>query len=241
MNIVGSKFVVTGASGNLAKGLCKYLCDLGAEVVGLDLKQADPPSLDRFKFLSCDLTDEEEAARVFSDVGALDVLVNLAGQLHTKPVFSPFEQPRRLSVEEWQSVVDANLRTCFVAGSLAIENMIAARRKGLLINISSIMARGQTGQSAYAAAKAGVEAMGLVWAKELSAAGIRCVTVAPGFFETDTTFNALSDTKLNEALSSVPSKRLGHAAELYDCIESIIRNDYFNGTVISLDGGVSLR
>lgn len=242
MQLPGLHVVVTGANGSLGAELCGYLVQRGAVVTGMDIGASWEQSLPaNFSYMQCDLTDEAEAASVFSSLAKISVLVNLAGRLHSKLVHSPFGKPRRLQGDEWQSVIDANLRTTYIAGSLAIEQMVDDRSKGLVINIGSIMAYGEVGQSAYAAAKAGVQSMALVWAKELGPAGIRAVAIAPGFFDSKSTSDALSEGKLQEVKAEIPSRRLGAVREFCECVEMVICNDYINGTVLTLDGGVSLR
>ena len=107
-----------------------------------------------------------------------------------------------------------------------------------VVTISSVSAGGNAGQSAYSAAKAGVNALTAVWAKELGPLGIRVVAVAPGFTETDSTKEAVSETTLREIVKKVPLRRLGRPEEIADGVLSVIRNDFFNGKVLELDGGL---
>ena len=119
-----------------------------------------------------------------------------------------------------------------------VEKMITTRTRGVVVNISSVSAGGNAGQSAYSAAKAGVNALTAVWAKELSPMGIRVVAVAPGFTETDSTKEAVSETALRETIKRVPLRRLGQPEEIAEGVLSVIRNDFFNGKVLELDGGL---
>lgn len=187
----------------------------------------------------CDLADEEETEKVFRGLGKFEIVVHAAGSISSSPVFSPLRNPTRLALKEWQDVVRSNLETCFLVGACAIECFMEARTKGLIVNIGSIMADGYPGQTAYAAAKAGVHAMTRVWAKELGPMGIRCVAVAPGFIDTESTQNALSKKNLAERKNEVPLRRLGDAEDVCRCVQMVIENDYINGTVVKVDGGVS--
>jgi 3-oxoacyl-[acyl-carrier protein] reductase len=119
-----------------------------------------------------------------------------------------------------------------------VEKMITTRTKGVVVNISSVSASGNPGQSAYSAAKAGVNALTATWAKELSAMGIRFVAVAPGFTETESTKEVMSDAVLQEMIKKVPLRRLGKPQEIARGVVSVIENDFFNGKVIELDGGL---
>jgi 3-oxoacyl-[acyl-carrier protein] reductase len=116
--------------------------------------------------------------------------------------------------------------------------MMTTRTKGVIVNISSVSAGGNPGQSAYAAAKAGVNALTAVWAKELGPLGIRVVAIAPGFTETDSTRAAMSETALQETIKRVPMRRLGKPEEIADGVLFAIKNDFCNGKVLALDGGL---
>jgi 3-oxoacyl-[acyl-carrier protein] reductase len=141
-------------------------------------------------------------------------------------------------VAMWNRVLAADLSSVFLMTLCVVEKMITARTKGVIVNISSVSAAGNAGQSAYSAAKAGVNALTAVWAKELSLMGIRVVAVAPGFTETESTRQALSEAVLRETVKKVPLKRLGRPEEIADGVLSVIKNDFFNGKVFELDGGL---
>lgn len=106
------------------------------------------------------------------------------------------------------------------------------------MNISSISAKGNAGQSAYSAAKAGLEALTKVWAKELSPMGIRCFAIAPGFCDTESTHTAISKPVLQETINHVPLKRLGTTQEIAAFIVAGIKNDFLNGKILEIDGGL---
>ena len=110
----------------------------------------------------------------------------------------------------------------------------------MIINISSISASGNAGQTAYSAAKAGVEAMTRVWSKELGVFGIRVAAVAPGFIDTESTRKALNEQKLRELSGRIPLRRLGRETNVAGAVLAIIENDYISGAVIPVDGGMVL-
>src|SRR5260370_22314000 len=131
----------------------------------------------------------------------------------------------------------ADLNAVLYMTSCIVENMVATRTRGIVVNISSVSAAGNAGQSAYSAAKAGVNALTATWAKELSMMGIRVVAIAPGFTETESTREALIEAVLNETVKRVPLRRLGKPDEIADGVIHLIENDFFNGKVFELDGG----
>ena len=112
--------------------------------------------------------------------------------------------------------------------------------RGYIVNISSIAAGGNAGQSAYAAAKAGVTALGITWAKELGPLGIRSVVVAPGFIDTPSTRAGLTEDRLKALAGQTPLRRLGQAEDVVRAVVTAIENDYTTGTVLHVDGGLTL-
>jgi 3-oxoacyl-[acyl-carrier protein] reductase len=171
--------------------------------------------------------------------GSADILINNAGILYSAPLvkIAPSGTEKH-DVEMWNKVLAADLSSVLYMTACVVEKMIIARTKGVIVNISSVSAAGNAGQSAYSAAKAGVNALTMVWAKELSPMGIRVVAIAPGFIDTDSTKEALSETVLRETVKKVPLRRLGKPEEIADGVLAVIQNDFFNGKVFQLDGGL---
>lgn len=117
--------------------------------------------------------------------------------------------------------------------------MIEDGRNGVIVNISSISRAGNMGQSNYAAAKAGVAALTVTWGRELARHGLRVAAVAPGFIETEMTASMREDM-LDKLTAGVPVRRLGAPDEIAKTVAFIFDNDYVNGRVIEVDGGLRL-
>ena len=115
--------------------------------------------------------------------------------------------------------------------------MVKANNGGCIINISSVSRHGNMGQTNYTAAKAGVAAMAVTWAKELARQGIRCVAIAPGYIGTEMVLN-MKPEALEKIMAGIPARRLGLPNEIAQTIEFILENDYINGRVIEIDGGL---
>ena len=118
--------------------------------------------------------------------------------------------------------------------------MLKNRNKGIVLNISSISARGNVGQTAYAASKAAVEAMTKVWAKEFGRSGIRSVAIAPGFMDTAGTHDAVEEKMLAQWIEKTPLRRTGTADEVVKTVLFAIENDFVNGAVINVNGGLTI-
>jgi len=127
----------------------------------------------------------------------------------------------------------------FLCGREAAVHMIESRRGGVIINISSISRAGNIGQTNYAAAKAGVAAMTVTWAKELARHRIRVAGIAPGF--SDTRMVARMSPKIREKMvATIPLKRLEAPEEIARGALFVLQNDYYNGRILEIDGGLRI-
>jgi 3-oxoacyl-[acyl-carrier protein] reductase len=189
------------------------------------------------------LEDETAAAldAAAARLGGLDALVNCAGLIHSEPVINLLRpERRRHGLDSWNMVVRANLTTAFVLGSLAAERMALARTKGVIVNLSSVAAAGNAGQSAYSAAKAGLEALTVAWGKELGLLGIRVVAIAPGFVDTPSTRETLGAGLVKDWLRKTPLRRLGTTDQVSGAVLFALENDFVTGCTIRVDGGVGV-
>jgi len=247
MNPQDSVAIVTGGAQNIGAGIAHSLVAKGCKVVVLDIAPLPPEMIAAGSLtgLVCDVSNPSEVALALDKVlelhGRLDVVVNAAGWIYSCPVFNPLDRSNsRHGHDSWEKVLQANLTTTFVMGSHAIERMARTRTRGLIVNISSVASAGNAGQSAYSAAKAGINALTITWAKELGAMGIRCIAISPGFIDTPTTRDAMNQERLNAWIAKVPLRRLGEIDHISKTVLFAVENDYVNGTVLEVDGGLSL-
>jgi 3-oxoacyl-[acyl-carrier protein] reductase len=247
MELRGKKAIVTGGVRGLGRAMVEKLIENGAAVTVFDLNAAGLNELreqeNSVNCVECDVSDYEQvikATRQYHEqFGAADVLINNAGILYSEPLIKlTSEGVATHDAAMWNKVLAADLNSVFYMTACVVEKMITTRTRGVIVNISSVSASGNAGQSAYSAAKAGVNALTAVWAKELGPMGIRVIAVAPGFTDTDSTKDAVNEAALRETVKKVPLRRLGKPAEIADGVVSVIRNDFFNGKVFELDGGL---
>ncbi|HXQ64616.1 MAG TPA: SDR family oxidoreductase, partial [Steroidobacteraceae bacterium] len=194
---------------------------------------------------SCNVSDEVAVATtmdaIVRDFGSLDVLINNAGIIRDALLIKVKDGQvvGKMSLEQWNAVINVNLTGVFLCGREAAERMVRAGSGGVIINISSISKDGNLGQTNYSAAKAGVASMATVWAKELARYGIRIGAIAPGFCATDITAGMPPET-LARVTAPVPLKRLGKPAEIAQTAVFIVENDFFTGRTLAVDGGLRL-
>ena len=249
MDIENKAIIITGAARGLgaamAKRLAAHKCKLG--LIDLDqesinaTKEACASLGAEVMAYAADVTCEEDVTATFrqivADLGPLYGAINNAGitrdALLVKFKDGKFE--KKMSLEDWQAVINVNLTGVFLTGREAAQLMIESGTKGVIINISSIARHGNFGQTNYSATKAGVQAMAVVWAKELSRYGIRVNAIAPGFINTEMVA-AMPDNVKEKLAAMIPLKRIGEPDEVAEAAEFIFQNDYFSGRCIDLDG-----
>ena len=249
MNIPGLRVVVTGGASGIGGAFCRRLAGLGARVWAID---RDEDALQRARglfaganaprFIHADVGVEADVERVFreveADAGGLDVLVNNAAVLIDQALVSKLgKRLRKHTLEGWDETLRSNLTGPFLMAREAAAMMLQTRTRGLIVNISSISRAGNPGQTAYAAAKGGIDAMTVTWARELAPYGIRVAAIAPGFVETAMTKN-IPPLFLERLREATPIKRYGTLEEFEQALAFVIENDYFNGRTLELDGGL---
>lgn len=249
MDLSGRNAIVTGGVRGLGRAVVESLVGRGANVTVFDLDRTGlaelASALPGVSTAVCDVSDElqvESALQEFHERAKVaHVLVNNAGIIHSAPLLKMAKGGlERYATSDWNKVISTNLTSVFLMTSRVAERMVVTRTRGVIVNISSISAGGNPGQTAYSAAKAGVEALTATWARELGVFGIRTVAIAPGFVGTDSTRTALSETVLQELVSRVPLRRLGKAEEIAKTVLFAIDNDFVNGKTIPVDGGLVL-
>lgn len=242
-SISEKKILITGAAGDIGKHIAFELAkNVNNTVVGLDKKMLELES-GSVIFHQCDLTNFSETEKLINELaskyGAFDVVINCAGIIANAPIVSFTGGSLACHDPDlWNKIITTNLYTTFNVTAVNVKHMMVLRKKGVIINISSICANGNPGQVAYSSAKAGINGFTKALSKELGVFGIRVVSIAPGFFETSTTKDNVPQARLNTLTSNIPLKRLGRLDEIMKTINYIIDTGYINGKVIELDGGL---
>jgi 3-oxoacyl-[acyl-carrier protein] reductase len=246
LKIDGSVALVTGGAQGLGLATAHHLADLGATVAIADRNEIALSALPRhFTSVCMDATNPEQTnavvAQVVDRLGHIDVLVNNAGVIFSEP-FVNIMNPASMMHDyaRFRESLKLNLDSVFIVSSAVVEHMVRRRIKGLIVNISSISACGNEGQTAYSAAKAAVNAMTVTWSKELGRWGIRCNAVAPGFIDTDSTRNALNESIMQHIQAQTPLRRLGQPIEVAQAVEALIENEFMNGVILDVNGGLTI-
>lgn len=253
MDLKSKTIVITGAARGLGAAMAKRLAPHGCNLALVDL-EADTISATaraaeaagaQVKAYGANVAEEEDVVRLFdavvSDFGGVDGLVNNAGITRDALMlkYKDGEFVSKMSLKEWQQVIDVNLTGVFLCGREAAQRMIECGSKGAIINISSISRAGNMGQTNYSAAKAGVQAMAVTWAKELSRYGIRAAAVAPGFINTEMVAS-MKEAAREKLTAGIPLRRMGEPDEIAATVEFIFQNDYVTGRCFDIDGGLRL-
>lgn len=243
MDFTAKTVIVTGSSRGLGKAIAEKFALLGANVVINGTSETvlvtEKEFLNkgyRVKANIGDVSQPENAKALINTAveffGTVDVLVNNAGIVRDMLLM-------KMSVEDWESVLDINLKSAFLCTKEAIKPMMK-KRQGRIINITSVIGvMGNAGQANYAASKAGMIGFTKSVAKELGSRCITCNAVAPGFIESDMS-QQLSDDLKEKYIANVPLRRAGTPAEVAGVVCFLASEDakYITGQVIHVDGGL---
>ncbi len=244
--LTGKTALITGGSRGIGAALVRRFAEEGAAVAFTYRSSAEVANL-----LAAELTTEDQPVRayqsdaadfsaaqqlidsVLADFGQIDIVVNNAGITRDTLLL-------RMQEEQWDAVMDNNLKSVFNLTKHALRHMI--RRGGSIINIGSIVGiGGNAGQANYAASKAGIIGFSKSVAKEIGSRQVRCNVLAPGFIETEMT-EELNEQTREAYLGNIPMKRFGQATEVADACVFLASDlsTYVNGQVLSVCGGLSV-
>lgn len=244
---------VTGGGRGIGKAIATAFAARGAHVALIDVNAEDleQASADlaamgvRVHTSVANVAKEDEVAQALdaaiAELGRLDVMVNNAGITRDAQLIKVKDGAvtGKMSLAQWQAVIDVDLTGVFLCAREAADRMVRRGSGGVIISISSISRAGNFGQTNYSAAKAGVAAMTVVWAKELARYGIRTGCIAPGFTRTEI-LSSMTPETLEKVTAPVPLKRLGLPEEIAHAAVFIAENDFFSGRCLDVDGGLRL-
>ncbi|MGB4254503.1 MAG: 3-oxoacyl-[acyl-carrier-protein] reductase [Rectinema sp.] len=230
----GQVCLVTGASRGIGLAIATRFKQEGAMVYGLSRTKAEAD----IDWISCDVTDElsvESAIdQIFKIENRIDVLVNNAGMTKDGLIM-------RMKTEDWEAVLNANLRSAFFL-SRAVSRIMLKQRSGCILNMSSVVGlHGNGGQANYAASKAGLIGFTKSLAKELGSRNIRVNAIAPGYVETSMT-QVLPETAKENLKSSIPLGRPGVPEDIAEAALFLCSSHaaYITGVVLNVDGGMGM-
>ena len=236
-----NNIIVTGATGGIGNSIIKKLYDAGANILATGTKNVKLEELKRkfqnIQILKFDISQIDNLENFIEDAtkqlgGKLDCVVNNAGITQDNLAI-------RMSIEEWQKVIDVNLTSTFLISKFAIKKMLK-NKKGKIINITSVVGHtGNLGQTNYTASKAGIVAMSKSLAIEYAKKNININCISPGFIKTAMT-NKIDEKFKEVIISKIPSARLGEPEDVANAVIFLAspQSDYINGETLHVNGGM---
>lgn len=247
MELSGKNVVVTGGARGMGKKFAADLKRLGAKPYVVDVVQENLDTLKNETGIPgqvVDVSNEKNVETFFENYtlenGAPDILINNAG-ITADALFikQKGDEITKFPFSNWERVINVNLTGVFLCAREAAYHMVKHQVKGVIINISSISRAGNLGQTNYSATKSAVDSMTVTWAKELSKFGIRVGAIAPGYINTEMVAKIRPDV-LQKVIQNIPVGRLGEMEEISNAVQFIVRNDFFTGRILEVDGGMRI-
>ena len=240
-NLEKKNIIVTGASGGIGNAIIKKLSETGANILasGTRIEKLEElkKNFENIKILKFDISESDKIEEFIENAtnelgGSLDVIVNNAGITKDNLAI-------RMSLDEWQKVININLTSTFLMSKFAIKKMLK-NKSGKIVNITSVVGHtGNLGQANYTASKAGIVAMSKSLAIEYAKKNININCISPGFIKTAMTEKI--DDKFKEVIiSKIPSARLGEPDDIANAVLflSSDQSNYINGETLHVNGGM---
>lgn len=253
MEVRNTRALVTGAASGIGRCLALELVRAGGAVAAGDTDEAGLRALEAaaaelpgsLSTMKVDVS-LEPAVKAFVEesvgrLGGLNLVVNNAAVLLDGRLVKPEEGwTKKLPLAQWKRVLDTNLTGAFLTAREAAAAMLGdGSAGGLIVNLSSVFRWGNEGQTAYAASKGGLDAVTRTWAMELAPHGIRVAGIAPGLIDTPILDNIEPDAR-RSLEERIPSGRIGRPEEIWLALRFIIECEYFNGSILEVDGGLGM-
>jgi len=242
MDLSNRVAIVTGSARGIGRAIALKLAEVGATVVVSDIDEAEPVAeeiraMNRQSLaVLADVSLSSDVAKLvettISNYGRVDILVNNAGITRDRLIL-------RMSDEDWDRVLNVNLKSVFLCTRAVLRHMIK-QRWGRIISISSIVGMvGNAGQANYASAKAGIIGFTRTIAKEVASRGITANAIAPGFIDTKMT-QQLEESQKQELMKSIPLGYLGSPRDVAEAVAFLASEEarYITGQVLGVDGGM---
>jgi 3-oxoacyl-[acyl-carrier protein] reductase len=240
-NLEKKNIIVTGASGGIGNAIIKKLSEAGANILASGTKIEKLEELKKnfegLKILKFDISQSDKIEEFIENAtselgGSLDGIVNNAGITQDNLAI-------RMSLDEWQKVININLTSTFLMSKFAIKKMLK-NKSGKIVNITSVVGHtGNLGQANYTASKAGIVAMSKSLAIEYAKKNININCISPGFIQTAMT-DKIDDKFKEVIISKIPSARLGEPDDIANAVLflSSDQSNYINGETLHVNGGM---
>ena len=233
------KIIITGCSGSIGSYLLNYYKKKKYKVIGLDINS---PKVKGVDFYRVDLLNLKKLNNTYKKIlkkyNKVNILINAAGFIHNELFLNASRSFKTHNYSTWKKVFKNNVDVTFLNSKIFINSYLNNFSEDkIIINFSSVNSSGIIGQSAYGSAKAAIETFTKVLSKELSSLNFRVACISPGYFNVKSTLKNVNKKNLEKIIENIPVRKLGNVKDIAHAIDFIIKNKYFNGKILNLDGG----
>ena len=232
------KIIITGCNGSIGSYLANYY-KKKYKVIGLDKNSTKIKGIEFYKI---DILKIPQLNKIYKQLylkhKKINILINTAGYIHNELFLNGSKSFETHSYNNWKKVFKNNVDTTFLNTKIYVDFFFKnLADEKIIINFSSINSNGIVGQVAYGSAKSAIETMTKVLSKELSGLNFRICCISPGYFNVKSTLENVNKKNLENIIKTIPLKRLGNVKDIAHGIDFIIKNKYFNGKILKIDGG----
>ena len=232
------KILITGGNGSLGRSIANHLSKKNTVFVFDKKKIKKKKNIFSFQLDLSDLDSVQKfLKKITSDQKQIDVIINCVGNINNFPILNLNQKDIKSNYLNFKKVINDHLFTTYLVNMLIVNQNFVNRKKCIIINFSSISSHGNPGQSAYSSAKAAINSLTKTMAKELGPLGFRTNSISPGFIKTASTIKSLNNVNLEKIKNKISLQKLGEEKNILQSIDFIIKNEYLNGLILTVDGG----
>lgn len=232
------KILITGGNGSIGRAAALHLSKKNTVFILDKIKKKKEKNIYDFQVNLSNFNSVKKILnKITSDKKQIDVVINCVGNINNFSLINLNKKLLKKNYLNFKKVIQDHLFTVYLINMLVINQNFTQKKKCIIINFSSISSQGNPGQSAYSSAKGAINSLTKTMAKELGPFGFKTNCISPGFINTQSTKKSLNNDYLQKVKGKISLQKLGKEKDIIQTIDFIIKNDYLNGSILTVDGG----